>query len=66
MFDRLKAWYEGTPVESDPRSPVIFVNHYERSASSRAAHAVVDFFIKHWQWSIGIAVAIFSVLYRAH
>jgi hypothetical protein len=55
MKQTLKTWWDGTCVpapKNDPNSSafILSLGTYERSLSSRTAHALVDFWMKHWQW----------------
>lgn len=69
MKEIFKRWWEGTYVpapKDDPNSSVFIIafGTYQKSASSRVAHALVDFWLKYWQWCIGIMVALFLGLRR--
>lgn len=64
MKEILKRWWQGTYV-SPPRDPLVFMlGHYELHWSSKAAHVIRDFWMKHWQWcfsatfaSVGLFIA---------
>ncbi len=67
MKDRFKRWWNGKyiPPENDPDSPVVIMQgRYEQHWTSKLCHRLAEFWQKHWQWSIGIAVALFIGLYR--
>jgi hypothetical protein len=67
LCDRLQRWWQGTPVENDRNSPVIFLNGYRRHWTSEAAHDVWNYFKVHHQWIIGLAVAvILAVVVKTH
>jgi hypothetical protein len=61
-----KNWYEGklVPLNNDPGSALIFVNHDERkrSLSARALRVLVEFWLRHWQWCTVVAIAIAGLM----
>jgi hypothetical protein len=60
MRKRIEEWYRGpwvTPPD-DPSSPLVFMGHHEPHWTARAAHALVGFWLAHWQWVIGTAIAV--------
>jgi hypothetical protein len=63
LHDRIQNWYRGErepPLANDPFSPLVFIqcsDRYKKSASAKAATMLVEFWRKHWQWTIGISVA---------
>lgn len=61
----LRLWWEGRPFENEPGSGFFLLNHYHRHWTSRASHAVWNYFKAHHQWIIGVAVAIvLGVVYK--
>jgi hypothetical protein len=57
----IAAWWEGkfVPYENDPNSAVFFCGgNQECHWTSSAAHVLAKFWLKHWQWTIGIMVAV--------
>ncbi|WP_038946392.1 MULTISPECIES: hypothetical protein [Bradyrhizobium] len=67
MKQLLKRWWDGkyVPPRNDPNGFVfILQGDYERHWTSKAAHVVAGFWLKYWQWSIGIAVTLFLGLRR--
>jgi len=61
----VKRWWQGTyvPPENDPHSGIIFVlGSYERHWSSKAAHVLAKFWLKHWQYVISTCIAVVGIL----
>ena len=66
IWQRLASWYEGRWVayENPPGSVVVILGgNYERHWTSKVAHVLVDFYLAHWQWIIGTALAIAGLVY---
>jgi hypothetical protein len=64
---RLAAWYEGEfiPHQNDPGSRLVRVGGtHERSLAARALRCLIKFWEAHWQWSIGVGVAILALHYH--
>jgi len=66
----LKKWWEGTyvpPPKNDPHSIVFIISagRYKRSPSSRAAHAIKDFWLKYWQWCFTAAFSMAGLIIAA-
>ena len=68
-LDGIRRWWEGDfiPYQNDPHSGVILIGGtVRRHWSARAARALCDFYLRHWQylWStlLGIAVLIVAIL----
>jgi hypothetical protein len=57
MWKRIKHWYEGEYISSQPSDAVIFLNHYRRHWSSRLVHTIVDFYSAEWRWLLPFLVA---------
>ena len=64
------SWYKGErvpPLPHDTFSSLVFIprsDRCEKSASAEAATALYEFWHKHWQWTIGIIVAVALGLLR--
>ena len=67
---RIISWYQGErvpPLPHDTFSSLVFIPRSDRcknSASAEAATALDEFWRKHWQWTIGIIVAVALGLLR--
>lgn len=48
-----------------PPRDLILIGHYERHWTSRAAHVVADFWMKHWQWCFSAAFAMIGLFIAA-
>jgi hypothetical protein len=57
---RLARWYRGRYVPPPPssRHVVFLTGHHEPSAPARFLRALVGFWLAHWQWIIGTALAV--------
>lgn len=67
--DRIKNWYQGEcvpPPPNDPSSGLIFLrgDTYKKSSSAVLATVLVEFWSKHWQWTIGLIAATMLALMR--
>lgn len=65
---RLRDWWEGTyvPAENEPDSGVFLLfGSYQRHWTSRLAHVFLDFWLAHWKWIIGVALAIIGLTISA-
>jgi hypothetical protein len=64
MIKRIRAWYDGThkTIEhnNDPSSGVWFMPTFvtEYHWTARVAHALVDFYLRHWQWLWTTVIAV--------
>lgn len=70
LFMRLSSWYHGKyvpPPPNDPGSPIVRISpgHYEQPALAKLLHVLVTFWLQHWQWIIGTALAIVAILLSA-
>ena len=57
----IENWYEGEfiPYENDPYDSVVIIGGtYKRHWTARIARTLVKFWLNHWQWIIGTAIAI--------
>ena len=53
------AWYRGRVVVSEHAAPgTLHSWRYERHWTADVVHAVARFWLRHWQWTIGTAVAV--------
>jgi hypothetical protein len=67
MKEILRKWWEGTyvPPDNDPNSAFVFtMGDHEKHWSSRAAHLVADFWMKYWQWCIGVMLAVIGLILK--
>ena len=67
IIRKIKAWYQGRyvpPPPSDPNSELVFVTlgHYERPLVARILSSIGRFWLAHWQWIIGTALAIIGII----
>jgi hypothetical protein len=67
IIEKIKAWYRGRyvpPPRNDLRSELQFcsVGHYEQPALAKLLKAVGLFWLAHWQWIIGTAIAVIGIL----
>ncbi|MCA1428877.1 MULTISPECIES: hypothetical protein [unclassified Bradyrhizobium] len=68
MKDYLKRWWDGkyVPPQNDPGSSVIFVQgSYRRHCTSKLAHVIAEFYLKHWQWCFSAAFAVAGLVIAA-
>ena len=60
MITWLSSWWHGEVKTYD--SPNLIGIYTERHWTSNLAHTLVDFYLKHWQWVWGTALAIVAIL----
>ncbi|TWA97550.1 hypothetical protein [Bradyrhizobium stylosanthis] len=68
MKAHLKRWWDGeyAPPQNDPGSSLVFIQgHYEKHWSSKVAHVVADFWMKHWQWCFSALFAVTGLVIAA-
>lgn len=68
MLRRLADWYRGTPVVQDRSSDsdlAIVGVTYRRHWTAETARALVGFWMRHWRWIIGTAIAVASLFVAA-
>lgn len=61
LLDKIRSWYDGksVPYENEPGSGFAVIgDRVERSHSARAARVIVEFWLRHWKWCIGTAIAV--------
>lgn len=61
MIEKVKKWWRGEDIfhENKPNDPLIIIGwRNKKHWTSVFVHSILDFYIKHWQWLWGIAVAI--------
>jgi hypothetical protein len=67
--DTISAWYEGehVPWKNEPHSNLVFVNSGDlrRHWTASVAHVLSKFWIKHWQWIVGVVIAIAALIINA-
>lgn len=64
---KIKEWYQGEyipPPPNDPDSPVVFISpgHYEQPLLAKVLRILGHFWLAHWQWIIGTALAIIAIV----
>ena len=69
MKELFKKWWQGTyvpPPRDDPYSSVIVFSQgtYRLHWSSKVAHVGFDFWMKYWQWCIGVTLAVIGIWKR--
>lgn len=67
MREAMKRWWAGEyvpPPPNDPNSSIIFLSpgEYKRHWSSRAAHTLVDFYLKEWKWLLPFLVGLVAAI----
>jgi hypothetical protein len=70
LKERLQEWYRGKyvpPPPNDPGSPLwrISPGHYEQPSLARLLRVIAQFWLAHWQWIIGTAIAIIAIMVAA-
>ncbi|MBZ9820297.1 hypothetical protein [Mesorhizobium sp. CA4] len=61
---RISGWYQGkyVPPQNDHSSGIIILmGSYERHWTARLAQVLADFWLAHWQWTIGTTLAIIAI-----
>jgi hypothetical protein len=61
MRDVIENWYEGefVPYENDSNDAVVFIGGtYKRHWTAKVVRTLMRFWLNHWQWTIGTALAI--------
>ena len=61
LKEMIENWYEGrfVPYENSPKDPLVIIGgKYKRHWSAGVARVLVTFWLSHWQWTIGTALAI--------
>lgn len=66
---KIADWYQGEyvpPPENDPHSSVFIlsIGHYEKPPLAKAISILIAFWLEHWKWIIGVAVAIAAIVFR--
>ena len=62
MKETIRRWWEGRYVPPDPNTLVIYLGHYEKHWTARAVQGLIAFYLAHWKWLIGTAIAICGML----
>jgi hypothetical protein len=66
IVQKLKNWYRGRyvpPPPFDSDSIVIFgLGHYEQPPLAKLLGVLGRFYLAHWQWIIGTALAIIGIV----
>jgi hypothetical protein len=66
--DRISRWWLGEfrPYKNDPDSAVVLIGgRYHRHWTADVAHAIVDFYLRHWQFVWTTALAIVGLVIAA-
>ena len=65
MFKAIKRWYQGeakmTEGDAGERYVILPAPYTEYHWTARCARTLVEFYLKHWQWLWGTAVALLAV-----
>lgn len=56
LRQKIKSWWDGEIKSYDTPGVVGF--YTERHWTSNNAHAILDFYLRNWQWIIGTIIAI--------
>jgi hypothetical protein len=67
MTEILKRWWKGAyvPPERMHNSDLVFMTGtYDQHWSSKVAHGVLDFWMKYWQWCIGVMLAVIGLIWK--
>ena len=67
ILEKLKNWYRGRPIPppaNDPNSRLIFLSlgRFEQPALAKLLGKLGRFYLAHWQWIIGTAIAIIAII----
>ena len=67
LMERLREWYRGRyipPPPNNPSSPFVVISpgHYEKPLLATCLRAIARFWLGHWQWIIGTAVAVVGII----
>ena len=67
LAERIRDWYRGTyvpPPPNDPDSPIVIISigHYEQPLLAKLLGISGRFWLDHWQWIIGTALAVLAIL----
>lgn len=64
----LRVWWEGVfvPHHNDPDETIVILGgYYRRHWTSNLSHTVFDFWLIHWQWTIGTILAVLAIFITA-
>ncbi|MFA6312507.1 MAG: hypothetical protein WC681_13580 [Sterolibacterium sp.] len=63
LRERIKRWWQGELEQLPSGYPILrIVPQYRRHWTSRAAHAVLAFYLKEWRWLLPFLVAVVGAL----
>jgi hypothetical protein len=65
LRERIENWYQGEFVayENDPYGDLVFIGgRYNKSFSAKTATVLVNFWSKHWKYSIGVIVTVAAAI----
>jgi len=66
---RLRAWYRGpfVPRENDADPMLVFTGgEHKQPALAKALGVLARFWLNHWKWIIGTALAVALAVYAKH
>jgi hypothetical protein len=68
LIQKIKTWYRGKyvpPPPNDPDSPIFIISpgHYEQPAFAKFLRVVGRFWLAHWQWIVGTAIAATGLIF---
>lgn len=61
VWQAIAEWYEGevTAYENEPNSPFVIIGvRTRRHWTATVVRALVEFWLRHWQWTIGTGLVI--------
>ena len=66
LAERIRNWYRGRyvpPPPNDPDSPlvILLMGHYEQPLLAELLGVAGRFWLRHWQWTIGTALAVLAI-----
>ena len=66
ITEKIKSWYRGRyvpPPPTDSSSSLFFLSgHYEQPMLAKLLGSIGRFYLAHWQWVIGTALAIVGIV----
>ena len=68
LVEKIRTWYHGKyvpPRPNDPDSSLVIISpgHYEQPAFAKFLRTVGRFWLAHWQWIIGTAIAVTGLIF---
>ena len=67
ILEWLQAWYRGTyvpPPRNNPTDTIVIISsgYYEQPPLAKVLRVIGQFWLSHWQWTIGTAIAIVGII----